>query len=84
MGDAIMDCKECKCPILVHMKYCKHNDGTVLCKDCFDKFVEHDGKEQCSRCGKWFKLLYNCFGFRLCTYCCDKARKELGKRRGKK
>lgn len=34
-----MECAECKCPILVHMKYMKNKEGIVLCIDCFKKII---------------------------------------------
>ena len=40
-----MRCKECDCPILLHMKYYKHTDGTILCEDCFKKYVIEEDKE---------------------------------------
>ena len=39
-----MICKDCKCPIVKHMKYYKHTDGTILCKDCFDAIVNNMDK----------------------------------------
>lgn len=35
-----MECSKCGMPILVHMKYAKHEDGTILCEDCFKKMVK--------------------------------------------
>jgi len=36
-------CSECKFPIPKWGKYYKHNNGTVLCQDCFNKLMK-EGK----------------------------------------
>jgi len=33
-------CAECRKTIELFEKYAKHQDGTVLCKKCFDKLVK--------------------------------------------
>jgi len=33
-------CKECGKEIEMFQRYAKHENGTILCKACFDKLVE--------------------------------------------
>lgn len=35
-----MKCSKCGFPIIVGMHYMKHDDGTILCEDCFKKMVK--------------------------------------------
>jgi len=33
-------CKECGKEIPIFGKYAKHEDGTILCKECFDRLIK--------------------------------------------
>ena len=35
-----MICSECGMPILIGMKYMKHESGKILCEVCFKEMVE--------------------------------------------
>ena len=36
-------CAECKVPIVIHQKFRLHENGTILCMECFERLMK-EGK----------------------------------------
>lgn len=66
-----MKCKECGFPILKLQSYYSHEDGTILCMECFKKVIyEH----RCPLCGSNQEKILDTY---LCPYCNREAYEDM-------